>query len=45
MATEPAEIDLWLTAEWKEAKQLQRPYSSDTMILLPLERAEEPTLF
>ncbi|WP_327437192.1 SOS response-associated peptidase family protein [Sinorhizobium meliloti] len=41
--TEPAKIALWLTAEWKDAKQLQRPYSSDAMMLPPLERAEEPT--
>lgn len=42
--TEPAEIELWLTAEWKEAKQLQRPFPSDAMMLLPLERDEEAIL-
>jgi putative SOS response-associated peptidase YedK len=41
--TEPAEIELWLTAEWKDAKRLQRPFPSDAM-MMPLERAEEPML-
>ncbi len=42
--TEPAEIELWLTAEWKEAKELQRPFPSDAMMLQPLERDEEAIL-
>jgi putative SOS response-associated peptidase YedK len=42
--TEQAEVELWLTAEWKDAKQLQRPFPPDAMMLLPLERAEEPIL-
>jgi putative SOS response-associated peptidase YedK len=43
--TDPAEIELWLTGEWKDAKQLPRSYPSDAMMLLPRERAEELTLF
>ncbi|MBP2236608.1 putative SOS response-associated peptidase YedK [Sinorhizobium kostiense] len=42
--TEPAEIELWLTAEWKEAKELQRPFPSDAMMLQPVERDEEAIL-
>lgn len=42
--TEPAEIERWLTAEWKDAKQLQRPLPSDAMMLVPVVRAEEATL-
>ncbi|MBP2238778.1 putative SOS response-associated peptidase YedK [Sinorhizobium kostiense] len=42
--TEPAEIELWLTAEWKDARQLQRPYPSGGMLLLTTERVGEPSL-
>ena len=28
--TEPEEIELWLTADWKDARMLQRPISSRT---------------
>ncbi len=42
--TEPAEIELWLTAEWKEANELLRPFPSDAMMLLPLERDEAAIL-
>ncbi|PLU71384.1 DUF159 family protein, partial [Sinorhizobium medicae] len=42
--TEPAEIELWLTAEWKDAKQLQRPFPSDATTLLPLEDAQQELL-
>ncbi len=34
MVTEPAEIDLWLTAEWKEAKQLQDVWMAIIVIVV-----------
>lgn len=43
--TEPAEIELWLTADWKDARTLQRPYPAERMILLPVESTAEPLLF
>ncbi|MDW9906048.1 SOS response-associated peptidase [Sinorhizobium meliloti] len=45
--TKPEEVELWLTADWKDAKALQRPYPADKMTLLPAEQlpAEQPTLF
>ena len=35
--TEPEEIELWLTADWKDARMLQRPYPAERMTLLPVE--------
>ena len=42
--TDPAEIELWLTADWKNAKTLQRPYPIEQMTLLPAESTSEPLL-
>lgn len=38
IVTEPAEIELWLNAEWKDARTLQRPLPADRMVLLPVEQ-------
>lgn len=37
--TEPTEIELWMNAEWKEARALQRPFQAERMMLLPVEQA------
>lgn len=42
--TDPAEIELWLIAEWKDAKALQRPFSAERMTLLPVETTQESSL-
>ena len=34
--TEPEEIELRLTADWKDAKALQRPFPAEAMTLLPV---------
>lgn len=38
IVTESAEIELWLNAEWKDARTLQRPLPADRMVLLPVEQ-------
>lgn len=47
--TKPAEIEIWLSADCKEAKALQRPYPAEAMTLLPLEpetkEVQQATLF
>jgi pimeloyl-ACP methyl ester carboxylesterase len=46
--TEPEEIELWLTADWRDAKALQRPFPAEAMTLLPVEQTEagqQATLF
>ncbi|PLU44583.1 SOS response-associated peptidase [Sinorhizobium medicae] len=47
--TEPDEIELWLAADWKDAKALQRPYPAEAMTLLPVEQqtatGRQTTLF
>lgn len=47
--TEPEEIELWLTADWKDAKALQRPFPAEAMTLLPVgqqtEAGQQATLF
>ena len=42
--TDPAEIELWLTADWKDARTLQRPFPTERMTLLPVETPSEPLL-
>jgi putative SOS response-associated peptidase YedK len=37
--TEPAEIELWMNGEWKDARALQRPFPAERMMLLPVEQA------
>ncbi|MDX0442483.1 SOS response-associated peptidase [Sinorhizobium medicae] len=37
--TEPAEIELWMNADWKDARVLQRPFQAERMMLLPVEQA------
>jgi hypothetical protein len=32
--TEPAEIELWLTASWEKAKRLKRPLPDNKMVML-----------
>lgn len=39
--TDPEEIELWLTADWKDAKALQRPFPAEAMTLLPVEQQTE----
>lgn len=34
LLTEPEELDMWMTAEWKIAKILQRPLDSEKMVML-----------
>ena len=47
--TETAEIEIWLSADWKEAKALQRTYPAEAMTLLPFEpetkAGQQATLF
>ena len=47
--TEPEEIELRLTADWKDAKALQRPFPAEAMALLPVgqqtEAGQQATLF
>ncbi|MGK9286548.1 hypothetical protein [Sinorhizobium meliloti] len=46
--TEPEEIELWPTADWKDAKALQRPFPAEAMTLLPVDQTEagqQATLF
>ncbi|WP_327437629.1 SOS response-associated peptidase family protein [Sinorhizobium meliloti] len=47
--TESEEIELWLTADWKDAKALQRPFPAEAMTLLPVgqqtEAGQQATLF
>lgn len=35
LLTEPQEIEIWLTADWSEAKALQRPLPDESLIRLP----------
>lgn len=42
MLTAPDEIEMWMTADWGEAKALQRPLADDALILLPPEPPSEP---
>lgn len=42
MLTAPDEIEMWMTANWGEAKALQRPLADDALILLPPEPPSEP---
>ncbi|MDQ0322985.1 putative SOS response-associated peptidase YedK [Pararhizobium capsulatum DSM 1112] len=35
LLTTREECELWLTADWKDAKKLQRPFADDQMMVLP----------
>lgn len=42
--TSEADIELWMTGDWEQAKALQRPYPNDAMAVLPVQKAEAPVL-
>lgn len=42
--TTDAEIDLWMTGEWQDAKVLQRPFPDEAMVLLPAGKPSAPLL-